>query len=256
MSSRVLAATLAGVSGLLVAVGFVWLTRSSGTPPPDQPSPTQAAPASAPGPAPSQAAEPISGSRGSSGRRSVKAPAAAPPAPAAESAPPVTGTLIITSDVPDTSVFVDRVYLGSAPVTAADLPLGAHQLRLAATGYEGIAETVDVAPGTRDIAIRFKEIRLDQKLPVVHKHVRGSCAGTIVATPQGVQYVTDHQDDAFSVGLMEMETFEVDYLAKNLRVKVRRGRTFNFTDPDGNADRLFTFHETVEKVRKRIAAGR
>jgi hypothetical protein len=47
----------------------------------------------------------------------------------------------------------------------------------------------------------------------------------------------------------------VDYLDKNLRVKVRNGKTYNFTDPDGNADRLFVFHRDVDKVRQRLAGG-
>ena len=46
--------------------------------------------------------------------------------------------------------------------------------------------------------------------------------------------------------------FEVDYLKKNLRVKIRGGKIYNFTDPDGNADRLFVFQRDVDKVRKRI----
>jgi hypothetical protein len=33
---------------------------------------------------------------------------------------------------------------------------------------------------------------------------------------------------------------------------VRKGRQYNFTDPDGNADRLFVFQRDVEKVRKRL----
>jgi hypothetical protein len=47
----------------------------------------------------------------------------------------------------------------------------------------------------------------------------------------------------------------VDYLAKNLRVRLPKGRQFNFTDPDGNADRLFVFHRDVERARERIRKG-
>jgi hypothetical protein len=38
-------------------------------------------------------------------------------------------------------------------------------------------------------------------------------------------------------------------------VKPRRGRQFNFTDPEGNADRLFVFHRDVEKARERLRRG-
>jgi len=34
----------------------------------------------------------------------------------------------------------------------------------------------------------------------------------------------------------------------NLRIKIRRGRTFNFTDTEANADRLFVFHREVEQA--------
>ena len=47
----------------------------------------------------------------------------------------------------------------------------------------------------------------------------------------------------------------MDYLQKNLRVKLRGGKQYNFTDPDGNADRLFVFHRDVDKARERLAKG-
>jgi hypothetical protein len=44
----------------------------------------------------------------------------------------------------------------------------------------------------------------------------------------------------------------VDYLNKNLRIQPRKGKRYDFTDPDGNADRLFVFHRDVDRVRERI----
>jgi hypothetical protein len=169
-------------------------------------------------------------------------------------APPTTGTLHIESDVPDTSVFIDRVFLGTAPVTAENLAPGTHHLNMSATGFDGVSEDITVEAGSHDLSIKFKEIKLDAKALVVHKHAFGSCAGTLHATPQGLRYDTANADDAFNVPLTDLETFEVDYLNKNLRVKVRRGKTYNFTDPDGNADRLFVFQRDVEKVRQRLMA--
>ena len=54
--------------------------------------------------------------------------------------------------------------------------------------------------------------------------------------------------------MADIETFEVDYLAKNLKLKVKKGKTWNFADPDGNADRLFIFHRDVDKARQRLIA--
>jgi hypothetical protein len=175
---------------------------------------------------------------------------------AAPEPPPTTGTLLIESDVPDTSVFLDRVYLGNAPVTARDVPPGPHRLNLSAAGYEGFVDTIDVAPGPRTLSFKFKEVRLDATLAVVHKHAVGSCTGTLHATPQGLTYDTTNKGDAFSVALTGPETFSMDYLEKNLRAKIKGGRTYNFTDPEGNVNRLYLFHQDVEKARQRLLGGR
>ena len=42
-----------------------------------------------------------------------------------------------------------------------------------------------------------------------------------------------------------------DYVEKNLRVKIPSGKTCTFTDPEGNADRLYAFHQAVEKTRQK-----
>ena len=189
--------------------------------------------------------------------RASSAPSTTPgPAAPAAAAAPTLGTLIIESDVPETSVFIDRVYLGNAPVTARNLTPGSHRLNMSVTGYEGVSETIDVEAGTRTISMKFKEIRLDEKLDVTHRHAIGSCSGTLRASPQRLTYETTHSGDAFAVALTNLDVFEVDYVQKNLKVKLKDGKTYNFTDWEGNADRLYLFHQTVEKVRQRLLAGR
>jgi hypothetical protein len=163
--------------------------------------------------------------------------------------------LRIESDVPGAQVFIDREFVGATPVTAQNVRPGTHQLNVSAEGFEGVAETIDVEPGPRDILIRFREVRLDAKVDVVHKHRIGSCKGRLIATPNGIRYETQDKEDSFTAGLMDLETFQVDYLERNLRIKLRRGRQFNFTDPEGNADRLFVFHRDVEKARERLRKG-
>jgi len=184
-----------------------------------------------------------------------RTPDASEPAPAPEPAAPETGTLHISSDVEGASVFIDRIFVGTTPITAANVAPGSHRLNVSARGYDGFADTIDVVPGEREITVRFKEVRLDASIDVIHKHGLGSCRGQLVATPQGISYVTDHANDAFSAPLLTLETFEVDYLKKNLRIKLRGGRTYNFADPEDNADRLFVFHRDVEKARERLAKG-
>jgi len=246
---RVLLIVLAGAIGLTVAGGGFLLFRSSPEPPtvPAEAPPPVAEPApvvEAPEPGASEPANPPASA--------ARAPARPVPEPAPSEPAPTTGTLIIESDVPGTIVFVDRVSFGTAPATAANLTPGPHQVTMSAPGYEMMSETVDVEPGTRTLAIAFKEISLDASLAVVHKHGIGSCRGNLRASPDGIHYDTSNDNDSFTVALADIDLFDVDYLAGNLRIRAQ-GRTFNFGDPDGNADRLFAFHQAVEKVRGRIA---
>ena len=38
-------------------------------------------------------------------------------------------------------------------------------------------------------------------------------------------------------------------------IKIKGGKQFNFTDPEGNADRLFVFQRDVDKARQRLLKG-
>ena len=102
--------------------------------------------------------------------------------------------------------------------------------------------------------MRFKEVRLNASVAVVHKHGMGSCSGQLVADPAGLRYDTANREDAFTIRFEDVDIFVVDYLKKNLRVKRRGGKTWNFEDPKGQADPLFVFHRDVEKARARLTA--
>lgn len=184
-----------------------------------------------------------------------KPPKAAAPAPAPVETAPTTGTLHVVSDVPEASVFIDRKFIGTSPVTATDIAPGPHHLNVSAAGYDAVSQDIDITPGPREIAITFKEVRLAANIRVVHKHAMGSCTGTLRASPQGITYETANKNDGFTVAMSGIEVFEVDYLNKNLKLKVKKGKTYNFTDPEGSADRLFVFHRDVDKVRQRLLAG-
>ena len=190
-------------------------------------------------------------------------PSGAPPATTPRSASPAVGSpaprgaanlarLRIDADVPGASVFFDHRYLGRVPVEVRDVAPGAHRLNVSAEGQEMYAETLQVDPGPRDVMVRFKQVRLDEALDVVHRHGIGSCPGRLSATAAGVRYETAHREDAFARPFGELEPLEVDYAKKNLRVKVRGGKTYNFTTKDGNADGLLRFQQKVEAARKRL----
>lgn len=190
----------------------------------------------------------------------VPAPEPAParaPAPVIEARPqaaPPAVRLRVTSDVDGADVFIDRQFVGKTPFESVDVAPGPHRLNVAAPGYDGHSEDIVIGEATTDVDVVFTEVRLDQRLTVVHRHRFGDCAGQLVANLDGIHYRTDGED-AFSVSFDALEEFEVDYLEHNLRVKVRDGRTYNFTDTEPNADELFVFHREVEDARSRLVAG-
>jgi hypothetical protein len=205
----------------------------------------EAEPGPAPEPEPSRPLEPRLTTR--------PAPTRAAPARAPDAA---LATLVVESDVPGASVFLDREYLGETPLRVANLAPGARQLNLSATGHESISREVTLEPGDQTVAMRFREVRLDLSMPVVHRHGVGSCEGQLIGTLDGLRYETPHRNDAFTLAYDQIETFEIDYLEKNLRVKQRGGRTWNFTERNAaNADALFVFHRDVMAARDKLASG-
>jgi len=255
VNRRVLFLAFVGFALASVLLAF-YQTRSE----PQSPAPAARVERSAPPPAAVKPKpEPVQSepARPASRRAPARTAANEAPPPAREpvTAAPEAAVLRIDSDVPGAQVFIDRVFIGAAPVTAPNVTPGTHRLNVSAPGYDGVAETLDVVAGPRDILIKLKEVRLDATLAVIHKHRIGSCRGQLIATPQGIRYDTTDKGDAFNVPLRDLETFQVEYLAKNLKLKLQKGRRYDFTDPDGNADRLFVFHRDVEKARERLKKG-
>ncbi len=161
--------------------------------------------------------------------------------------------LRVESDVPGATVFLDRKYVGTTPVTVTDVGPGTYGLTVSAEGYDIYSERVELSAGSRDLYVRFKEVRLHETVKVVHKHTFGSCEGTLIATPDGLTYETTNKKDGFSIPFSSLERFEVDFINRNLQIRVRGGRKYNFTEKSGNADVLFVFHKNVEATTKRLA---
>ena len=163
---------------------------------------------------------------------------------------PAMALLRVTSDVDGADVFIDRRFVGKTPFESSDISPGPHRVNVSAPGYDGFSETVEIGEVPATLDLTFKTVHLDQRIAVVHKHELGACEGQLVATIDGIHYQTD-DDDAFVADLDALEEFSVDYLEHNLRLKVRGGRTYDFTDSEPNADKLFVFHREVDRVRDR-----
>ncbi len=161
--------------------------------------------------------------------------------------------LRVDSDVPGASVFLDRKFVGKTPVEVEDVEPGPHRLNVSAEGYEMYAESIEVTDGAREVKVRFKEVKLDESVAVAHKHGLGSCEGRLVATVEGLRYETTKTEDAFSVPLGGIEELSVDYLKSSLRLKLRGGRTYNFSGR--SADALLAFQKKVEAAGRRLAAS-
>jgi len=160
--------------------------------------------------------------------------------------------LQVHSDVPGASVFLDREFVGATPLTLRALTPGPKQLNVTATGHEGYSSTITVTEGPNRVNVEFLKVQLNAAVPVVHRHGMGSCQGTLTASPKGLSYNASNKTDAFALTFEDIDEFEVDYLKKNLRVRRRAGKTWNFTNE--SADVLFAFHRDVSKAREKLAA--
>lgn len=245
---------------VVVLSAFFYYREHPATPtvPPGNASPAAKAPAAAPAtPAPAPREE-TAAKAGPAPAAPRKAPAAKP-APVAETPAASTvatrATLTVESDVPGASVFVNRQFVGNAPLTLDNVEPGQKQINMVADGFDGITRSVDVPAGPQTVTMRFKEVRLDKRISVTHKHGVGSCSGDLVATVDGLRYVTSNAKDAGTIPFAALEQFEVNYLEKNLRVKQKGGRTWNFTNGEANADALFVFQRDVDAARKKLAQG-
>ncbi len=162
----------------------------------------------------------------------------------------VLGSIVVESDLPGAMVFLDRAFRGNTPVTIPDLAPGEYGLTVSAEGHEVQRRRVEVGRVPVPVRIVFGEraAPFGAEVRVVHKHRFGSCAGVLVAGPEGFDYRTEHRD-AFRLRFEQVERFELDYLANNLRLEVRGGRTYNFESPDEDLDALFVFHREVSEFR-------
>jgi hypothetical protein len=245
--------------GLIVLGGSVlasflwWLSMRPAAPPPaaapeqiaSEPAPPAETPAAAPEAAPSRSAP----------ARPLETAAA--PAPEAPAPAPAAGPLLrVTGDVNGADVFIDRTFVGRTPFESRDVAAGSHQINISKEGFDGISRKVDIlADAPTEVTFSLKAVTLDAAVDVVHKHRMGSCEGRLTATLQGLRFTPASGDDGFETPLAALDGFAVEYQEKQLRVKIKGGKSYNFTTKAANADPLFVFHREVEKARAKLAGA-
>jgi hypothetical protein len=239
-----------------VLASFIWWTlMPRPAPPADEPEAPVAVAPEAVGEPKDEAATPPRETRSTRAPSPPATAAAAPPTPA-ETTRTEPRLLRVTGDVPGADVFVDRTFVGKAPFETRNITPGTHQINVSAPGYDGVSERVEVADsGTTEMTFSLKTVRLDATVDVVHRHAMGSCEGRLSATPDGLRFTPREGRDGFVTALAALEEFDVDYQDKRLRVKIKGGRTFNFTTRAPNADPLLVFHRDVEKAREKLAGS-
>lgn len=248
--SRPLAISLALVAA--VVLGAAWMlgvfdgpreTPAGTSDVPATSAPAEPAPAAPSAPATSRAPRPEP-------RASDDVPEIRTPLPP----PPTTGSLTIESDVVGADVFIDNAFVGKVPASVDAVTPGRRKISVSAPGYETVTEFVDVSPGPAVVRIDLKMIRLDRRVSVTHRHRMGSCEGTLIASPSGLQYTTDRRQDAFTARLTDIDAIEADYLARSLKVTFG-GRTHTFTVPQERVDQMYELYQDVEKAREQLRQG-
>ncbi len=156
-------------------------------------------------------------------------------------------------------MFLDHKYVGVTPITIPNVDLGNRRLNVRADGYDAYAEDLDVVAGPRDVFVALAKPKaapkLDAKIDVVHKHAMGSCRGQLVGTPDGLRYDTTNKDDAFSVPLTDVVSIDLDIPTKSIKLKLKNGKTYTFTDAAGGVERLAVFEHDVEQAVDRAKKG-
>ncbi len=108
------------------------------------------------------------------------------------------------------------------------------------------SDEIGALPESRSILTQSNDVRLETSIDVVHRHFLGSCTGRLSATDVGLRYDAAQGEDGFTTPFPDIEKVEINYPRGNLRVKIRGGRTYNFRDADGRANRLLLFVQDVE----------
>jgi hypothetical protein len=123
-----------------------------------------------------------------------------------------TATLRIKTDTTDVEVWLNGESMGRTPLTLRDLTTGKHRISLLKDGYEDHLEDVVVSPGKPNslfVVMKPRNIKLPD-LPVtfkvIHRHVVGSCRGTLMVSADALDYKAENDADKFHIPIATMKS--------------------------------------------------
>ncbi len=116
-----------------------------------------------------------------------------------------TATLRIKTDAADVEVWLNGESVGRTPLTLRGLAAGKLRISLLKDGYEDHLEEVVVSPAKSNslfVVMKPRNIKLPD-LPVtfkvVHRHLAGSCTGTLTVSADALDYKAEDDADEFHI---------------------------------------------------------
>ena len=161
--------------------------------------------------------------------------------------------ILLVSGVASVSVWQNYPVEEPAPEAESAAPASAETP--VQPGAQRTAATASPAPATKaasshPAATAPATARIDARLLVVHKHRFGDCQGILRAVPGTLTYATEHKEDGFRLAFAEVEALDLDADKKNLRIRRKGGKTWNFTTRGDAGAALSIFHKEAERARK------
>lgn len=114
---------------------------------------------------------------------------------------PITGSMVVTTDVPGALVEVDGRAVGYTPTVARDVPVGERKVRITAPGYAPVQRVVDVADGV-EVDLRDVEFEVSQ---------------VVTAASRASEDISDAPGSVTLISQAELRAFRYSTVAEALR---------------------------------------